>query len=62
MAEDELDSIKQQTPTNNFKTDDPMKFHIQIANGQLEKPTAIVTGKIDFEDDIYTKHFIVVEF
>ena len=37
------DRIKQQAPTNILKIDDPPKFQIQVANGQLEKATATAT-------------------
>ena len=43
IAQKELDRIKQQSPSNILKTDDPPNFQIQVANGQLEKPTATAT-------------------
>ena len=39
IAQTELDRIQQQAPSNILKIDDPPSFQIQIANGQLEKPT-----------------------
>ena len=38
IAQDDLDTIKQKDPNNFLKIDDPPKFQIQVANGQLEKP------------------------
>ena len=43
IAQNELDRIKQQSPSNILKIDDPPNFQIQVANGQLEKPTATAT-------------------
>ena len=37
IAQNELNSIKQQAPCI-LKIEDPSSFRIQIANGQLEKP------------------------
>ena len=40
IAQKQLDRIQQQAPSNILKTDDPPNFQIQVANGQLDKPTA----------------------
>ena len=61
IAQRELDRIKQQSPSNILKIDDPPNFQIQVANGQLEKPTATATLKFDIEDHIFAEHFVVVE-
>ena len=50
IAQKELDSVKQQFPSNILKIDDPPNFQIQVANGQLEKPTATATLKFDMGD------------
>ena len=34
IAQNEVDRIKQQAPTNILKIDDPPNFQIQVANGQ----------------------------
>ena len=47
IAQRKLDRIKQQAPSNILKIDDPPNFQIQVANGQLEKPTATATIKLD---------------
>ena len=39
IAQDDLETIKQKAPNNFLKIDDPPNFQIQVANGQLEKPT-----------------------
>ena len=59
IAQKELDRIKQQAPSNILKIDDPPNFQIQIANGQLEKPTATVTLKFDIGHHIFAEHFVV---
>ena len=43
IAQRELDRIQQQAPSNIQKIDDLPNFQIQVANSQLEKPTATAT-------------------
>ena len=40
IAQSELDRLKEQAAAKIFKIDDPHKFQIQVANGQLVKPIA----------------------
>ena len=61
IAQKELDRIKQQSPSNILKIDDPPNFQIQVANGQLEKPTATATLKFDIGDHIFAEHFVMVK-
>ena len=61
IAQKELDRIKKQSPSNILKIDDPPKFQIQVANGQLEKPTATATLKFDIGDHTFPEHFVVME-
>ena len=61
IAPKEFDRIKQQSPSNILKIDDPPNFQIQVANGQLEKPTATSTLKIDIGDHIFAEHFVVMK-
>ena len=61
IAQKELDRIKQQAPSNLLKIDDPPIFQIQVANGQLEKPTATTTLKFDNGDHIFAEHFVVMK-
>ena len=61
IAQKELDRIKQQSPSNILKIDDPPNFQIQVANGQLEKPTATATLKFDIGDHNFAEHFVVME-
>ena len=56
-----MDRIQQQAPSNILKIDDPPKFQIQVANGQLEKPTATATLKFDIGDHIFAEHFVVMK-
>ena len=61
ITQKELDRIKQQSPSNILKIDDPPNFQIQVANGQLEKPTATATLKFDIGDHIFAEHFVVMK-
>ena len=61
IAQKELDRIKQQSPSNILKIDDPPNFQIQVANGQLEKPTATATLNFDIGDHIFAEHFVVMK-
>ena len=61
IAQKEHDGIKQQSPSNILKIDDPPNFQIQVANGQLEKPTATATLKFDIGDHIFAEHFVVMK-
>ena len=61
IAQKELDRIKQQSPPNILKIDDPPNFQIQVANGQLEKPTATAALKFDIGDHIFAEHFVVMK-
>ena len=61
IAQKELDRIQQQAPSNILKIDEPPNFQIQVANGQLEKPTATATLKFDIGDHIFAEHFVVMK-
>ena len=61
IAQKELNSIKQQSPSNILKIDDPPNFQIQVANGQLEKPKATATLKFDIGDHIFAEHFVLMK-
>ena len=61
IAQNELDRVKQQSPSNILKIDDPPNFQIQVANGQLEKPTATATLKFYIGDHIFAEHFVVMK-
>ena len=60
-AQKDLDRVKQQAPSNILKIDEPPNIQIQVANGQLEKPTATATLKFDIGDHIFAEHFIVMK-
>ena len=53
--------IKQHVPSNILKIDDPPIFQIQVANGQLEKPLATATLKLDIGDHIFAEYFVVMK-
>ena len=61
IAQKVLDRIKQQSPSNILKIDEPPKIQIQVANGQLEKPIAKTTLKFDIGDHIFAEHFVVMK-
>ena len=61
IAQTELDRIQQQAQSNILKIDDPPNFQIQVANGQLEKPTATTTLKFDIGDHVFAEHFVVMK-
>ena len=61
IAQTELDRVKQQAPSNILKIDDPTNFQIQVANGQLEKPTATATLNFDIGDHIFAEQFVVMK-
>ena len=61
IAQKEMDRIKQQTPSNIIKIDEPPNFQIQVANGQLENPTATIALKFDIGDHIFAELFVVMK-
>ena len=61
IAQKELDRIKQQSPSNILKIEDPPDFQIQVANDQLEKPIVTATLKFEIGDHIFAKHFVVMK-
>ena len=61
IAQKKLVRIKQGSPSNILKIDDPPNFQIQVANGQLEKPIATATFESDIGDHIFAEHFVVME-
>ena len=61
IAQKELDRIKEQSPSNILKIDDPPNFQIQVANGQLEKPTATATLKFDIGDHFFAENFVMMK-
>ena len=61
IAQKFIDKIKQQAPANIFQSEDPPIFPIQVANGQLEKPLAIATLKVDIGDHTFAEHCVVMK-
>ena len=61
IAQKDLHTIKEKAPNNFLKIDDPLSFQTQVANGQLEKPLATVTFKIEIEDNIFAEYFVVTK-
>ena len=56
-----MDRIQQKAPSDILKIDEPPNFQIQVAKGQLEKPTATATLKFDIGDHIIAEHFVVMK-
>ena len=61
IALEDLETIKQKTPKNILKIDDPPNFQIQVANGQLEKPLSTATLKFEIGDNSFAEHFVVMK-
>ena len=61
ITQDELETIKQKTPYNILKIDDPPNFQIHVANGQLEKPLSTATLKFEIGDNSFGEHFVVMK-
>ena len=60
IPEDELERIKTYSRGNILKMGEPPTFQIQVANGQLEKPTAIATMFFEIGDYEFAEHFVVM--
>ena len=61
ITQDDLAIIKQTAPNNILKIDDPPNFQIQVANGQLEKPSSTATLKFEIGDNTFAEHFVVMK-
>ena len=61
IAQDDLETIKQKSPINILKIDDPPNFQIQVANGQLEKPLSTATLNFEIGDNSLAEHFVVMK-
>ena len=62
IGQNKLITIKKQAPAKIFEIDDPPNFQFQVANGQLEKPSATATLKFDFGDHIFGQYFVVMKY
>ena len=61
IAQNNLDIIKEKAQNNILKVNDTPKFQLQEANGQLEKPLAKTTLKIEIPDNSFAEHFVVIK-
>ena len=61
IAQNELDTIKQEAPNNILKIDGPPNFQIEVANGQLEKPLSTATQKFEIGDNSFAEHFLLMK-
>ena len=61
IAQIDLDTRKQKAPNTFIKMVDPLKFQIQVANGQLEKPLATVKLKIEIGVIIIVENFVAMK-
>ena len=61
IAQDDWETIKQEAPNNILKIDDPPKFQMQVADGQLEKPLSTATLKFEIGDNSFAEQFVVLK-
>ena len=61
IAQNDLDTIKEEVLISILKNDDSTNFQIQVANGQLEKTLATATLKFGIGDNTFTEHFVVMK-
>ena len=61
IAQDDLDTIKQEAPNNILKIDDPPNFQIQVANGKLEKPISTATLKFEIGENTFVVNFVLMK-
>ena len=57
----DLDTVKQKATNNTLKIDNPPSFQIQVANGQLEKPSSTATIKFETGDNTFAERFVVMK-
>ena len=61
IAHNDLDTIKQIDPNNILRIDDPPNLRTQVANGQLEKPLATATLKLELGDNVFAEQFVALK-
>ena len=61
IAQNDLDTVKQKAPNIILKIYDPPNFQIQVANYQLEKPSATATNKFEIGDNTFAEHIVVMK-
>ena len=61
IAQDDLETIKQNAPNNILKIDDHPNFQIQVTNGQLEKLLSTATLIFEIGDNSFAEHFVVMQ-
>ena len=61
IAQDDLATKNEKAPNNILKIDNPPKFQIQVANGQLEKPLSTATLKFEIGKNTFAEHFVVMK-
>ena len=54
-SQNDLDTKEEKAPNNFLKFDDHPNFEIQVPNGQLEKPLATATPKIEKRDSFFAE-------
>ena len=60
IAQNDLDTIKQEAPNNILKIDDPPNYQIQVANAHLEKPFPTTTLKFEIAGNTFAEYFVVI--
>ena len=61
FAQNDQDTIKQKVPNIILKINDPPIFQTEVANGQLEKPLATSTLKLEIVEKFFAEHFVEKE-
>ena len=61
IAQVDLDTAKQRATNNILKLEDPPNFQIQLANGQLDKPSSTATIKFETGDNAFAERFVVMK-
>ena len=60
ITQNDLDAVQEKAPKKIFKIDDPLNFQIQVANGQLEIPSATASPNFKNGDNNFAEHFVVM--
>ena len=61
IVQKELDRVKKQVSTVNFKVDDSPSFQIQVASGQLEEPIATAKFNLLLQKTLVQSIFVVMK-
>ena len=60
-TQNDLNSKEEKAPSIILKIDNTPTFQIQVANGQLEKPSSTAALKFEIGDDTFVENFVVMK-